>query len=76
MSNDCKKDRGDAGPRGRLMKESLRTWMCFGCSARAFHTADSRDLDKVKMLEGCGRMIGLDIEEKKERKRGVVRLDL
>ena len=26
----------DAGLRAYLMKESLRTWVCFGCSARAF----------------------------------------
>ena len=35
---------GMQGLRGCLMKESLRTWMCFGCSARAF---GQRGLDET-----------------------------
>lgn len=49
------------GSRACLMKESLRTWMCLGCSARAFGQRG----DDETVWTGMGR-IG-NGEERKER---------
>ena len=54
------------GLRGCLMKESLRTWMCLGCSARAF---GQRGED-----ERVGRVWANKRWSRKKREMGVVRL--